>query len=67
MENDSTTLRKIASDVKLGEGVKVFDFANMCGHLQAKYDWECIATLVEKGASIGSSATILCGVKIGEG
>ena len=35
------------------------------GTLQTEADWECIPTLVERGASIGSSATILCGITIG--
>jgi len=37
------------------------------GALQTEDDWECIGTLIKKGASIGSNATILCGVTIGEG
>jgi len=37
------------------------------GALQTETDWVCIPTTVRKGASIGSSATILCGVTIGEG
>lgn len=37
------------------------------GRLQTEADWECVPTLVKKGASIGSSVTILCGVTIGEG
>ncbi len=37
------------------------------GSLQTEADWECISTLVKQGASIGSNATILCGVTIGEG
>lgn len=36
------------------------------GGLQTEADWECIPTLVKQGASIGSNATILCGVTIGE-
>jgi acetyltransferase-like isoleucine patch superfamily enzyme len=36
------------------------------GQLQTEADWKCVPTLVKKGASIGSSATILCGVTIGE-
>ena len=36
------------------------------GELQTDDDWKCIPTLVKKGASIGSSATVLCGVTIGE-
>ena len=36
------------------------------GELKTDKDWTCTPTLVKKGASIGSSATILCGVTIGE-
>lgn len=39
---------------------------NPDGSLQTDKDWECIPTYVRQGASIGSSATILCGVTIGE-
>ena len=34
--------------------------------LQTEDDWECIPTLIKRGASIGSSATLLCGVTVGE-
>lgn len=37
------------------------------GALQTEADWKCIATTVQRGASIGSSATVLCGVTIGAG
>ncbi|MBL8062676.1 MAG: N-acetyltransferase [Anaerolineales bacterium] len=37
------------------------------GSLQSEADWTCIPTLIKKRASIGSNATILCGVTIGEG
>lgn len=37
------------------------------GQLQTEADWTCVPTLVKRGASIGSNATILCGVTIGEG
>ncbi len=37
------------------------------GDLQSEEDWVCIPTYVKKGASIGSSATIMCGITIGEG
>lgn len=37
------------------------------GRLQTEADWECVPTVVKRGASIGSGATILCGVTIGEG
>ncbi len=36
------------------------------GELQTDDDWKCVPTLVKEGASIGSSATVLCGVTIGE-
>ena len=37
------------------------------GSLQTEADWVCTPTVVKKRASIGSNATILCGVTIGEG
>ncbi len=36
------------------------------GSLQTEQDWSVVPTYVRKGASIGSNATILCGVTIGE-
>ncbi len=36
------------------------------GRLQTDDDWQAIPTVVKRGASIGSGATILCGVTIGE-
>ena len=36
------------------------------GKMQTDEDWEVVPTFVKKGASIGSSATILAGVTIGE-
>lgn len=39
---------------------------NPDGSLQTEADWQVVPTLVKTGASIGSSATILCGVTIGE-
>ena len=37
------------------------------GAPQTEADWECVPTIVRRGASIGSGATVLCGVTIGEG
>ena len=34
--------------------------------LQTEADWTVIPTLVKRGASIGTSSTIMCGVNIGE-
>ncbi len=36
------------------------------GQLQTDADWKCIPTLVKQRASIGSGATLLCGITIGE-
>jgi acetyltransferase-like isoleucine patch superfamily enzyme len=36
------------------------------GTLQTEADWKVVPTLVKRGASIGTSTTILCGVTIGE-
>jgi acetyltransferase-like isoleucine patch superfamily enzyme len=37
------------------------------GDLKGDTDWECLPTLVEAGASIGSGSTILGGLTIGKG
>ena len=37
------------------------------GSSQTEADWTCTPTLIRRRASIGSNATILCGVTIGEG
>jgi len=37
------------------------------GELKTEADWVCVPTVVKKGASIGSSATLLCGITVGEG
>ena len=39
---------------------------NSAGQLKSDNDWNVVETLVKKGASIGSNATILCGITIGE-
>lgn len=130
MKVEAQSLRKIAPDVKLGEGVKIYDFVNLygceigdgtkigtfvevqkgakigrnckisshtficegvtieddvfIGHnvtfindmyprataggggLQTEADWVCIPTLIRKGASVGSSTTLLAGITVGE-
>lgn len=40
---------------------------NSAGELQVEADWEMLETVVEQGATIGSGATILGGVRIGRG
>lgn len=37
------------------------------GRMQTEEDWAVIPTRIKRGASIGSSATLLCGITIGEG
>ena len=37
------------------------------GNPQGEEDWEVVETHVRRGASIGSNATVLCGVTIGAG
>ncbi len=129
MSQPSDLCKRIAPDVKLGKGVRIYDFTNLygceigddvkigtfveiqkgakignrckisshtficegvtiedevfIGHnvtfindrypratangaLQTEADWSCVGTLVKRGASIGSGATLLCGVTIGE-
>jgi acetyltransferase-like isoleucine patch superfamily enzyme len=61
----------IEDQVFIGHGVMFINdryprAATPEGELQTEADWECVATLVKAGASIGSNATILCGVTIGE-
>jgi len=38
----------------------------VAGELQTESDWTVGKTLIKKGASIGSSSTLLCGVTVGE-
>ena len=39
---------------------------NEGGVLQTEEDWKVVETFIKKGASIGSSSTILCGITVGE-
>lgn len=61
----------IEDEVFVGHNVTfindLFPRATAGGQLQTEADWKCLPTLVKKGASIGSSVTILCGITIGEG
>lgn len=61
----------IADDVFVGHGVVFindkFPRATADGELQTTDDWELQPTVVERGASLGSGAVILGGVRIGEG
>jgi acetyltransferase-like isoleucine patch superfamily enzyme len=62
----------IEDEVFVGHGVMFINdryprAATDAGVLQAESDWTVVHTTVRKGASIGSNATILCGVTVGEG
>lgn len=61
----------IEDDVFVGHGVmftndRVPRATAEDGRPQTEADWTCLPTLVKKGASIGSNATLLCGITIGE-
>lgn len=61
----------IEDEVFVGHGVMFINdrfpgATSASGRLQTEEDWRVIQTLVRKGASIGSNATILCGITIGE-
>jgi len=60
----------IEDEVFVGHNVSFindkFPRATVDGRLQSDADWRCVPTRVQRGASIGTSATILCGVTIGE-
>jgi acetyltransferase-like isoleucine patch superfamily enzyme len=60
----------IEEDVFVGHGVIFINdlyprATNEDGRLQTEADWKCIPTRVERGASIGSGATLLCGITVG--
>lgn len=62
----------IEDEVFIGHGVMFTNDRFPCavnpdGALQTEADWKVVPTRVKKGAAIGSNATILCGVTIGEG
>jgi acetyltransferase-like isoleucine patch superfamily enzyme len=62
---------KVEDDVFIGHNVAFINdkyprATNGDGAPQTEADWGVVPTLVKRGASIGSGATILCGVTIGE-
>lgn len=61
----------IEDEVFIGHGVMFTNdlhprATNPDGSLQSAADWACVPTLVKRGAAIGSGATLLCGITIGE-
>jgi acetyltransferase-like isoleucine patch superfamily enzyme len=61
----------IEDEVFIGHGVTFVNdmyprAATAAGEIQTERDWKVQATLIKKGASIGSGATILADVTVGE-
>jgi acetyltransferase-like isoleucine patch superfamily enzyme len=61
----------IESGVFVGHGVTFINdryprATNATGNLQSETDWNCQRTLIKQGASIGSGATLLGGITVGE-
>jgi UDP-2-acetamido-3-amino-2,3-dideoxy-glucuronate N-acetyltransferase len=61
----------IEDEVFIGHGVTFTNdryprATNPDGSVQTAADWACVGTVVRRGASIGSGATLLCGITIGE-
>ena len=61
----------VEDEVFVGHGVMFINdkyprAVNADGRLQTEADWTVVETRIKRGASIGSNATILCGVTIGE-
>src|SRR5687767_4171087 len=61
----------IEDEVFVGHGVMFINDrrprATADGRLQTAADWQVVPTRVERGASIGSGAVVMCGVTIGAG
>ena len=61
----------IEDDVFIGHNVSFINdkyprATSTTGTLQTEDDWHVVKTVVKRGASIGTSCTILCGITIGE-
>jgi len=61
----------LEDDVFIGHNVTFINdryprATNGAGQLQTEADWSCVGTLVKSGASIGSGATLMCGITIGK-
>src|SRR5688572_13689000 len=62
---------EIHEEVFVGHGVMFINdryprATTPTGAPQSEQDWVVIPTVVKRGASIGSNATIMCGVQIGQ-
>ena len=61
----------VEDDVFIGHGVTFINdkyprSVGAAGTLQTEAEWQVLPTIVKRGASIGSGATIMCGITIGE-
>ena len=65
----------VKSGVQLWDGITLEDnvfvganvtFTNDKYPRSKSADWQCLTTVLKKGASIGAGSTILCGITIGE-
>ena len=62
----------IEDEVFVGHGVMFINdkyprAISESGALQTEEDWEVIPTVIKRGASIGSNATLLCDITVGAG
>ncbi len=61
----------ICDEVFIGHGVMFtndkYPVAAVDGRVAGVDDWTLLPTVIEKGVSIGSGATIMCGIVIGQG
>lgn len=62
----------LEDEVFIGHGVMFTNdrfprATNADGSPQTEQDWTCLKTVVRRRATIGSGATLLCGITIGEG
>lgn len=62
---------EIEDNCFIGHGVmfindKMPRATNLDGSMQTEADWKLEKTILRKGVSIGSNATIMCGIEIGE-
>jgi acetyltransferase-like isoleucine patch superfamily enzyme len=61
----------LEDEVFIGHGVTFINdlyprATNADGRLQTEADWKCVPTLIKRGAAIGSGATLLGGITVGE-
>src|SRR5277367_4415364 len=62
---------ELEDDVFIGHNVTFINdlyprATNSSGQLQTEADWKCVPTRVKQGASVGSGATLLCGITVGQ-